>query len=329
MGPACKSLSNLYGIETVMNVANVFVAVVFIEPLWNWNWRNLHHYPRPWSLYRTFMELKLTQKGQVQKGIKSLYRTFMELKQLLPKVSKEAFLSLSNLYGIETKSVSIELDGRDVFIEPLWNWNKDIRPEFYDYLSLYRTFMELKPVWYGQHYYPPWVFIEPLWNWNYFAMVACLNRMSLYRTFMELKQSCSPLRSPSMSSLSNLYGIETPSSVAIHRWPSVFIEPLWNWNFLELLVNLPSWRSLSNLYGIETQEHYLFSCQGNVFIEPLWNWNWGDSPSLYVVHCLNRTFMELKLLPSNWECRLRSVLIEPLWNWNLVARYPHRCGARS
>ena len=36
--------------------------------------------------------------------------------------------------------------------------------------------------------------------------------------------------------------------------------------------------------------------------------------------CINRTFMELKLLPVMLEAGGAQVLIEPLWNWNYNAQ---------
>ena len=98
---------------------------------------------------------------------------------------------------------------------------------------------------------------------------------------------------------------------------SVLIEPLWNWNRTKDPSGAHVW------------------C---VLIEPLWNWNTFRTTESRVTTCLNRTFMELKLVkdvrlarkqkclnrtfmelkPSikNLRDGIANVLIEPLWNWN-------------
>ena len=107
----------------------------------------------------------------------------------------------------------------------------------------------------------------------------------------------------------------------------------------------------SNLYGIETMLTRAILIPLYVSIEPLWNWNYAYPGNLNTVVCINRTFMELKLLfaffwaSASWyqsnlygiETTVGNlataanivVSIEPLWNWNFRSISPQCSFSRS
>ena len=119
-----------------------------------------------------------------------------------------------------------------VSIEPLWNWNAKAGAEE------------------GQEQS---VSIEPLWNWNYQWQWLLVLVKRINRTFMELKCCKKVVDRIIRRYQSNLYGIEIPLKIQKHPcFPTVSIEPLWNWNHWGTSV------------GGKTKK---------VSIEPLWNWN--------------------------------------------------------
>ena len=274
---------------------------VWIEPLWNWNWRTTpgtayHHHCLNW----TFMELKYVMEWfscwQHRVWIEPLWNW-----NSCPQAKQNAHEEFElNLYGIEI-SVNLRQHGHTivVWIEPLWNWNDWDR----------RLLFWWRRVW-----------IEPLWNWNNSSRYLALHSMyCLNWTFMELK-----------------YRSRRTSS----RRSRVWIEPLWNWNTALVANFRTSKRFELNLYGIEIlkndrklwnqkslnwtfMELKFLNCNAfilavTVWIEPLWNWNTEGKIllSLIAVFELNLYGIEISPRPGiMWG--FDPVWIEPLWNWNL------------
>ena len=144
--------------------------------------------------------------------------------------------------------------------------------------------------------------------------------------------------------LSNHCGIETKSPCRNwHQQAQVIIEPLWNWNQLELNIRrLPRcyYRTIVELkHAFEEKQVADFD---RVIIEPLWNWNTvvnaehainmllllsnhcGIETTLPAViyrrlrHSYYRTIVELKPLLDAMSIMNNRVIIEPLWNWNNI-----------
>ena len=311
--------SNLYGIETnaeiyggalLIGINRTFMElklgkymlvfswyIVSIEPLWNWNARGCRAYNWSSCINRTFMELKRQNR---QTGTLLLH------------------VSIEPLWNWNANALSKRDLTYQVSIEPLWNWNSAHRPS--------RTHRSA-------------VSIEPLWNWNW-QTTGETDRQKRYQ--------------------SNLYGIETPpirlfrtGRLGINRTfmelkhcqtqrherrKPVSIEPLWNWNRVDCCqLSRRAFVSIEPLWNWNIIAANITMERAAVSIEPLWNWNNINTPQHGKEGCINRTFMELKLLLSSRRCcycsyqsnlygietrsassilLFFSVSIEPLWTWN-------------
>ena len=138
-----------------------------------------------------------------------------------------------------------------------------------------RTFMELKHVIELHTFCDIRVLIAPLWNWNVIS-------------YFFLKKSC-----------------------------RVLIAPLWNWNgsekardnlssrsnrtFMELkrgvigICGVTFLSSNRTFMELKLALWLCVDCRDIVLIAPLWNWNcFQEFYLLFLSHCSNRTFMELK-----------------------------------
>ena len=164
-----------------------------------------------------------------------------------------------------------------LLIEPVWNWNM-IRQLWITWISTFnRTSLELKPSSSVSKSSRVSLLIEPVWNWNlsfaiFFPFLTfTFNRTSLElkhqiykefrcvvysfnRTSLELKRlkwwgarwsTKAPFNRTSLELKLNLFKKSS-------TFPSLLIEPVWNWNICEIYTQFGS-RSL--------------------LIEPVWNWN--------------------------------------------------------
>ena len=183
----------------------------------------------------------------------------------------------------------------------------------------YRTIVELKPVSADGLWPVRFVIIEPLWNWNYGTPESCLGWVLLlsnhcgietcfaaggaaadccyYRTIVELKHLYSvSIPSQLLSYYRTIVELKHRSvDESIDSKLIVIIEPLWNWNKLNVKKSLQAVMLLSNHCGIET---------------------WMLVLSLRPYPCYYRTIVELKQVFFNLHKISNLVIIEPLWNWN-------------
>ena len=122
------------------------------------------------------------------------------------------------------------------------------------------------------------VLIAPLWNWNQARVKGYPSVMRSNRTFMELK---------------------SPSAAFSFLAAFVLIAPLWNWNDGEdQKTNHCSRVLIAPLWNWNEGGKRTWTRRAWVLIAPLWNWNpfrrWLGSGHARS----NRTFMELKWVPT-------------------------------
>ena len=205
-----------------------------------------------------------------------------------------------------------------VSIEPLWNWNfrnsrttralNSYQSNLYgieiklpaSFVScprgINRTFMELK---FLLHF------------------GCCRLTTSINRTFMELKCEFQIWwKSVQMRINRTFMELKYDITGLNEYYPTVSIEPLWNWNTHGRTSELRPASYQSNLYGIEINLRCIYPHSRTrinrtfmelksmssmsvipllfVSIEPLWNWNMRAWKRFFSLSCINRTFMELK-----------------------------------
>ena len=170
----------------------------------------------------------------------------------------------------------------NVLIEPLWNWNVILMAVPFVFISINRTFMELKPFscpccrWCFPCINRTFMELKLILNISTLMITLCINR-----TFMELKRK------------------QDTRSIG-HT--EVLIEPLWNWNSTIYSNNVRLEcinRTFMELKLIRTK------CRASkvtVLIEPLWNWNGSPRTEPPTHERINRTFMELKPAFRCWRC---------------------------
>ena len=220
-------------LKCVSNITNATSSEVWIEPLWNWNKVFYSNIAWMFGLNWTFMELKYPMLAASQAALMRLNWTFMELKLRLALWTNDLM---------------------NVWIEPLWNWNREYYSVLLVFICLNWTFMELKSIQGRGVRKSSIVWIEPLWNWNLvFVDMHLRFSLSLNWTFMELK----------FDQIAQFSDLET----------------CLNWTFMELkllsvtLILISRFRLNWTFMELKYAMNVCNILSMSVWIEPLWNWN--------------------------------------------------------
>ena len=193
----CSTISSLnwtfMELKSDANTPTPTPKTVWIEPLWNWNWRHERH--RGWPIYVWIEPLWNWNKGAVV-GERAKRAVWIE-----PLWNWNYYIFIIsiypppfelNLYGIE---MGYSWAVRSVC--PCLNWTFMELKFFLFFRCTFAAFVWIEPLWNWNES----VWIEPLWNWNCHSQLQCFHSCCLNWTFMELKSYHSILKEAQRVSL--------------------------------------------------------------------------------------------------------------------------------